>query len=318
MSGTHDELVEEAAKIIEEDPLEKRCFSLILAAILRNQLITAENSQRPWRVKPGTGMVLKPSGEVSDSAFHHMAEKRYAAHGDTQARCGIKFYGRFKDDGIIIFSGSTTSTVQGEFMRGLIHRGRFFQIKIEQRTRGSFVMLDVEFRKDSEWRRTGRLSYYCFTKPISIFSPLLPSSAHPVRCHLGWPRALLYRFRALSCTRRAGNERIDEFATLLQSRSGFDPLEQLSRLPAQSNRSEFKSFLVLPLSKEWEDAGFGKILRDIGFFGGVSSPRIAFKLSGRHLLRTFEGYNKWPGCSSLAVFRKTDMEVAWGRRWHNV
>ena len=99
-------------------------------------------------------------------------------------RYGVKFYGRFKDDILIIFDGSVPAHTWGNFVRAIRLKSKFFKIKTESMTKLSVNMLDVTLSKDSEWERTGRLSHYCFIKPTSIYTPLALSSAHPLHVHL--------------------------------------------------------------------------------------------------------------------------------------
>ena len=50
-------------------------------------------------------MGLKSSGEVSDAALHSLAEKDFATNPDIMTRYSILFYGRFKDDVLVISKG---------------------------------------------------------------------------------------------------------------------------------------------------------------------------------------------------------------------
>eukprot|EP00959_Pyramimonas_sp_CCMP1952_P467524 9491775-Pyramimonas_sp.AAC.1 len=71
MSGSHQELVDESSELLD-DADDKRIYKILLLAILRNQLISAEGTDRLWKVELGTGMGLLCSGEVADAAFHSM------------------------------------------------------------------------------------------------------------------------------------------------------------------------------------------------------------------------------------------------------
>ena len=184
-------------------------------------------------------------------------------------------------------------------------RGKYFIIQVESRCTDGVVMLDVEFKKDAEWERTGRLSFYSYAKPSSIYAPLLPSSAHPWHCHLAWPQALCWRFRALSCTRRAARSRVELFANEYTCAFGV-PLTldvgPKARRPNQCS-SAAVSYLVLPYYKEWERARFQKVLdkaRELHPAPGLDATRIAFKLSGKHMVHVLTGFNR-AGSTAMSV-----------------
>ena len=246
MSGTHEEIVAESSKLFG-CPEEKRIFQVLTAAVLRNQLIRPEALEDiMFRVALGTGMGLLCSGELADASFHSMVEEPFATRPRVQHEYGAKLYCRFKDDGLIVFRGRSSSSTQGLFLREMMRRSRFFKIKLESRTVHSTIMLDVELKKDDEWRRSGRLSFYCHSKPSTIFSPLSISSAHPYHVHLAWPNAMTHRLRTLSCTQSAARKQIASFTESLRSTSGIDCISLRRSSAPQCNYRPKPCFLVLP------------------------------------------------------------------------
>ena len=103
----------------------------------------------------GSGMGLICSGEVSDTCFFSMAEKNFALHPNVIKKFGILYYGRFKDDGIVIMS--SPMEVRMLFMRLLKVRAAFFDIKVESVSARKCVMLDVCLYKGEGWKHSGSL-----------------------------------------------------------------------------------------------------------------------------------------------------------------
>ena len=48
-------------------------------------------------------MGLIGSGEISDIAFYSRVERSFVLRPDTRVRYKLQMYGRFKDDGIVVF-----------------------------------------------------------------------------------------------------------------------------------------------------------------------------------------------------------------------
>ena len=160
MSGDHHQLVHHSSEALE-DPQTRQAYQTILGAILRNQLISVEGVRdRLWTVEWGTGMGLMCSGDVSDTAFHYMVEDAFITDAGVRRRYGVTFYGRIKDDIFIILDGIVHARQWGALVREMRVRSQFFKLKVESLTSVSAIILDVELKKDSEWRRTGRLSHY--------------------------------------------------------------------------------------------------------------------------------------------------------------
>ena len=134
MSGAHSTIINSCASEIHENIRDP--FRLLLGAILSSQYVklpealrVMETRSKPthFRVKKGTGMGMLVSGEASDIAFYSLAERTWALLPRVRRKHKVRFYGRFKDDGLIIFCGSSRSE-RLEFFEGLNMRASEFRI----------------------------------------------------------------------------------------------------------------------------------------------------------------------------------------------
>ena len=186
-----------------------------------------------------------------------------------------------------------------------MERSRFFKIELESRSTEATTMLDVELRKDAEWRRSGKLSSFCHTKPSSIFTPLSISSAHPFHVHMAWPFAMIHRYKSLNSNAKAAKASISQFSESIRATSGVD----LSLHPSPSAQYTSRAndgFIILPYYREWEHAKFSRVFREAErLFGtsGLKTPRVSFRLSEGHLLHKLMSFNACPGSRALSVVR---------------
>ena len=103
--------------------------TLMVDHILKSQIVTDGFSDKYFRVNIGSGMGLTCSGELSDGAFCNLAEKDFATNPEIQARYGILFYARFKDDGIIIATCNRQDLI--DFTAKFKQKSAPFQLKFE-------------------------------------------------------------------------------------------------------------------------------------------------------------------------------------------
>eukprot|EP00973_Karenia_brevis_P079068 10971680-Karenia_brevis.AAC.1 len=92
MSGGPTELIRDACGIFTDDKRKKELIQDILFWLLDNQYLEVDCSKSKYKVKIGTGMGLKHSGEVADAALYVKAER------DLLQDHQLIFYHRFKDD----------------------------------------------------------------------------------------------------------------------------------------------------------------------------------------------------------------------------
>ena len=91
MSGDPEILACDAAGLSEEGP-RKRLLYEVDHFLLTHQFVTSKrHPERLWRVRKGSGMGMKNSGEVSDAAFAFLVE-RWCVSPDTMNAFSIDLY----------------------------------------------------------------------------------------------------------------------------------------------------------------------------------------------------------------------------------
>ena len=208
MSGEHPELVRECGSIIEDED-KRRLFKNMLRVIISNQFVVIKGvPRRTWQVRRGTGMGLCCSGALSDVAFYKMAEQLWAVDPSVMRAHHVLYYGRFKDDAIIIAAG--TAELRRQYIWGIQDRARFFKITDITVAALSTEMLDITLYRGARWKATGVLDHTLYTKVSSQKVPLAPTSAHAPCVHKAWPQGQISRFyrRCSDCgdVRRCINE----------------------------------------------------------------------------------------------------------------
>lgn len=96
-------------------------------------------------VVKGSGMGLTCSGEMSDICFMELVEKPFATDPGVMFDHGVHFYGRFKDDGLIIASGSFVKRLS--YINRMQELAKLFVIEIESSDNSQAIMLDLLIRK---------------------------------------------------------------------------------------------------------------------------------------------------------------------------
>ena len=171
MSGTHHDLLDCCCALVP--PGIESAFRNMLFTVLSSQLIRLDDSNRAWAVRVGSGMGLSCSGEVSDATFYSKVERDFVLSPSVRAQYGIYYYGRFKDDGLIIMGGSHLSRV--EFFESFRARSGCFRIEVEPVDGYNFSMLDIEFFQGKNWVYR-KLDYKPWRKPLLsgfLWPPLL-------------------------------------------------------------------------------------------------------------------------------------------------
>ena len=93
----------------------------------------------------------------------------------------IKFYGRFKDDLLIVLGGDRES--RRDFWSEVTKRASFFKIVMEGVSNTGANTLDLRVFKGLRWQLTGTLDIGIHFKPTGLGIPLGDSSAHHERLH---------------------------------------------------------------------------------------------------------------------------------------
>ena len=74
----------------------------LLRLLLQAQAVTDPTNGNAYHVVEGSGMGMILSGEVSDMKFIQIAERSCFLRPEVRERHCISFYGRYRDDTIII------------------------------------------------------------------------------------------------------------------------------------------------------------------------------------------------------------------------
>ena len=128
MSGDPEVLASDAAGLSEEGP-RKRLLCEVVRFLLTHQFVASRrHPERLWRVQKGSGMEMKNSGELSDTAFAFLV-KRWCLKPDTLGMFAIDLYGRFKDDIVIV---ARNRALTKHFVWGMKHRSKYYKIKVEE------------------------------------------------------------------------------------------------------------------------------------------------------------------------------------------
>ena len=162
-----------------------------LLDLLSNQVVVFEGRQ--YLVTKGSGQGQIISGELSDTTFYQLVEKNFACVSEVQLEYGIEFYGRYRDDILLITSGSSGDHLQ-QFVRKMkLLINNVYPLTCEKVSRRSIDFLDFTIFKGSRFCHNGRLAYKPFFKPTDIRVPLHATSAHNLAIHRSWPRSELGR-----------------------------------------------------------------------------------------------------------------------------
>ena len=143
-------------------------------------------------------MGMNMSGEVSDETYHNLAET-WAASPEVRRIFGIKYYGRFKDDILVLIDNSLSECTR--FVHLLRQKSKYFQLDVESVSKSVCVMLDVQLVKVPAAGGYA-IKSVAYTKPTSIWSPLSSLSMHAWHTPLAWPDAYIQRLEDICSQNR--------------------------------------------------------------------------------------------------------------------
>jgi hypothetical protein len=301
-------LVEQTRKLFGQEIRSEA--KLMLRCILSSQVVTVDTSEH-WSVKVGAGMGLLCSGDVADASLFMLAEKEFATSPAIQQQYHISYYGRFRDDILLVIAGSmeTRNAFLNEFRR----RAGCFKFVIDSLSSTTADFLDLTVSKGKRWSKNGVLDYALFTKSTSQWTPLPTCSNHPAAVHYAWPRAHLKRIaRRFSNPNHALLEQ-QRFITQYQSVTGLalenarTSVYTVPQVPSGSFSSKVCEQLALPRSVlpyrvEWVLAKPAGIINRIwratqmhihaGVESSLQPTQTAWSLSNPHLTNIFRRDHK--------------------------
>ena len=166
-------------------PICKRALEFVLDT----QYVCSEHMKgKRFKVVRGASQLLC-AGDIADAASYNKVEVSTFCNPYFIMRYGIVYYGRCRDDALIITSAPR---VLGLEMICQVHRiSGHFKLKVEEITEKSICMLDVCLFKGTRWRQSGISDFKHYGKPTSIYVPLSSISAHFAPVHNAWPKSML-------------------------------------------------------------------------------------------------------------------------------
>ena len=295
LASKHSTIISQVQKDFPSD--ERDSLIRLLSTILDSQFVRYGEAPTSsvFRVTRGTGMGSLASGELSDTTFYHLVEKPFTLDPRVQREFGVAHYGRFRDDGIICFLNTTSST-RLRFFQRMQELAADYELTAEVADTDNIEMLDVSFFRGRMFDDHGVLDYRLFSKPSSVWRPLSQLSGHPSRVHQFWPRLQLRRIRKrFSCPAQAGRAQ-EEFRRKMFSASGiwFSELQPKAQTALRlTDRLNGGPWLVLPYHHCWTGIRLGAINRRLQFPGdlvriGVCFPRISWKLGSQRLVHLLQ------------------------------
>lgn len=251
----------------------------LIDVVLRNQVVTVPGVPKHWKVKVGTGMGLRCSGELSDCRFFKLAEEHFATNSEVRQKFGILFYCRFKDDGFFIIDSSRASCL--EFSNVLRRKASYFRIVFDSVSLSEATMLDTTFFKGPGWRKTGRLDYRQHVTDTRQWRPLLPCSAHPKMVHETWPIAqakrICNRFSSFNLGKKAAHEFLQSSHAVGIDTETHHP-DASKNYP--TNQRPVLPRLILPYCVEWRSACLSTALRRV--YTAYAFTLFGFSPDGPH------------------------------------
>ena len=293
MSGSHSMLLDEASKFFTG--AERRRFRQALRFILENQFVQLYDSDWVHQVICGSGMGAMCSGEVSDAALYHLAEKSVLSR-QYMEQVGVLAYYRFKDDILAILDGPRKDL--HKFSQDLCRAVSPFELQIETVSSERAVFLDVEIYRPKNFVG-GALDYSVHVKKSSQWTPLSKDSLHHPSVHEAWPRAMISRYHRLCKHSQAAQDHISIFLASLRragaSQSFLDSLATPSRVRRPKERRDVRSmFLVLPFFPQWLQSGLQGTLARLNAVWGARLGiriRVSWKLGESHLVTRLKSFN---------------------------
>ena len=195
MSGSSEFLVQHCGLLVKAK--WRKTFKTALRFILENQFITATLfPSHFWRVICGSGMGLRSSASVANSAFFHAVELMglmLCRRQHALESYAIKHYFRYFDN--LFFICSCDFRKIRKLVHDVEHAIGPFKGSVEEASHVGIDFLDLFLFKDRRTSISGKLSFAPHLKPTALSSTLSLYSAHPSGVHEAWMRSYVLRIR---------------------------------------------------------------------------------------------------------------------------
>ena len=145
-----------------------------------------------YKVKEGTGMGLKHSGELADAALAALCEVTFALKGKVKAGYKIERYWRYRDD--ILVLGEDEKKMES-FCRTMSRLSKYFILEPDE------VKYDcVDFLQLKITKQPAQFECEQKFKVTSLGMPLCSTSGHPPHTLSAWPVAFTKAIGSCSTT----------------------------------------------------------------------------------------------------------------------
>ena len=220
--GSPDELSRNGFRHLEDINQREACTATV-KELLWHQYVHSSVVGRSFLVQTGSGQGRVLSSDLADKNFFHLAEEGHVTDSNLE-NCNIYFYGRYRDDILIVFTSEAPSVVEspaGGFYQRLVTRSRgTYDLTIEIHS-ATVQFLDLVIYKGCDFNATGKLSYRPHVRKSTQRMYLSSDSCHSPSVLSTWPLGEADRLWRRSSTMRAYREARDTFVNrLLASRTG--------------------------------------------------------------------------------------------------
>ena len=86
----------------EENAAKRKALTDVLEILFTGQYVVDRVNQAHDRVLEGSGQGQTVSGDLADISFYNEIERKTALLQNVRAECGVLFYGRYRDNLILV------------------------------------------------------------------------------------------------------------------------------------------------------------------------------------------------------------------------
>ena len=256
--NTSEELHTLASEAFKYSSISHSLMKESLWFLLDNQYVSDKVLDQELKVIKGSGMGLPHSGGVAELAFMFGGELRALTR---QQELGIFFYGRFKDDCLIIFDDYDNLKIFVEDLR----EGHPFTIECESISSKFVHYLEVGVEKTLK-----EFLVYPVSKPSTQHTPWLEAcSSHPRSIHASWPISRLKARLSLCSTERLKSQEVVKFKS--QAERQHISRQALNSIFSHGSKNVAKSgklrsvngrthWLILPYVPLLAKSGLGSVI----------------------------------------------------------